>query len=104
MFIYLQNGDDPSYSDSDRQLEQRANWAKERLSLQLQLNRAEQEVEQLQADLRIERERRSALGAVTNGATSDTDKDKVSQVTAEIFLYTCTFFYSPVSINRTFYS
>ena len=55
-------------------LKERAGWAKERLSLQMSLNLAEREIDQLQTDLRVERERRVAAG-ITD--TKETDKVKV---------------------------
>ena len=55
-------------------LTERAQWAKERLSLQMSLNTAEREIDQLQTDLRVERERRVAAG-ITD--TKETDKIKV---------------------------
>ena len=56
---------------------ERANWAKERLSLQMSLNVAEREIDQLQTDLRVERERRVAAG-ITD--TKETDKVKVKEI------------------------
>ncbi|XP_052799079.1 A-kinase anchor protein 9-like isoform X12 [Mya arenaria] len=63
---------------SDHQiLSERADWAKERLSLQMALTSAEREIGLLQTDLRVERERRVAAG---NTETKDTDKVKIQRL------------------------
>lgn len=64
--ILLQNGapSDPS----SRHLEDRANWAKERLSLQLALNDAQQRIDHLT----IERDQRSIVSS--NGIEADHEK------------------------------
>uniref|UniRef100_A0A8W8M796 Uncharacterized protein n=1 Tax=Magallana gigas TaxID=29159 RepID=A0A8W8M796_MAGGI len=55
---YRQRG---AEQQENRHLEARASWAKERLSLQLALNQMEQELDQYQADLRGERDRRMGV-------------------------------------------
>ena len=75
IFFLLQNGEPNLLNLSDKHLEDKAEWAKERLSLQLSLNDSERQIEQLQHDLKIERDRRSTLP--TSGVMSDHDKDKV---------------------------
>ena len=78
MTSYLQNGDlDTSHTTAEnKHLEDRANWAKERLSLQLALNQAESDLDRYKEDLRIERDRRSSA-PIMNGHGSEADKDKV---------------------------
>lgn len=56
---------------------ERAEWAKEKLSLQMALNSTEREVDLLQTDLRVERERRVAAG-ITDAR--DTDKVKIQRL------------------------
>jgi len=68
----LQNGEPNLFHLSDKHLEDKADWAKERLSLQLSLNNSERQIEKLQHDLKIERDRRSTLP--TSGVMSDKDK------------------------------
>nr|XP_034310014.1 uncharacterized protein LOC105327725 isoform X2 [Crassostrea gigas] len=71
-----QNGHDMSENHADqenRHLEARASWAKERLSLQLALNQMEQELDQYQADLRGERDRRSGIAGVGTEGARDRD-------------------------------
>ncbi|KAK3108598.1 hypothetical protein FSP39_011672 [Pinctada imbricata] len=77
----MQNGDleTSQHSSDNKHLEDRANWAKERLSLQLALNRAESERDQYKADLRIERERRSTT-PLLNGHGSEADKEKIQRL------------------------
>ncbi|XP_071157946.1 A-kinase anchor protein 9-like isoform X3 [Mytilus edulis] len=74
----VQNGDQTSSHFTDKHLEDRAEWAKERLSLQLSLNDAERQIEQQQHDLKIERDRRSTLPS--SGVLSDHDKDKMQRL------------------------
>ncbi|KAH3717259.1 hypothetical protein DPMN_060041 [Dreissena polymorpha] len=63
---------------TDSQLKaQRAEWAKEKLSLQMVLNSAEREISLLQTDLRVERERRVAAGITE---TRDNDKIKIQRL------------------------
>ncbi|KAL5007012.1 hypothetical protein ScPMuIL_015818 [Solemya velum] len=64
---------------TDAHITERGAWAKERLSLQLGLNAAERELERLQTDLRIERERRVASAAVL-GAAPETDREKMQRL------------------------
>lgn len=65
-------------SGSDHQLiAERSEWAKEKLSLQMALNAAEREIDLLQTDLRVERERRVAAGITE---TKDTDKIKIQRL------------------------
>lgn len=65
----------------DKQLvSERAEWAKERLSLQMALNSAEREIALLQADLRVERERRVAQGNTASADTRDADKLKLQRL------------------------
>ncbi|CAC5383910.1 AKAP9 [Mytilus coruscus] len=74
----VQNGDQTSSHFTDKHLEDKAEWAKERLSLQLSLNDAERQIEQQQHDLKIERDRRSTLPS--SGVLSDHDKDKMQRL------------------------
>ncbi|XP_063421715.1 A-kinase anchor protein 9-like isoform X4 [Mytilus trossulus] len=74
----VQNGDQTNSHFTDKHLEDRAEWAKERLSLQLSLNDAERQIEQQQHDLKIERDRRSTLPS--SGVLSDHDKDKMQRL------------------------
>ncbi|KAL4221886.1 A-kinase anchor protein 9 [Mactra antiquata] len=63
---------------SDHQLvAERAEWAREKLSLQMSLNSAEREIGLLQTDLRVERERRVAAGITE---TKDNDKIKIQRL------------------------
>ncbi|XP_052094804.1 A-kinase anchor protein 9-like isoform X6 [Mytilus californianus] len=74
----VQNGDQTNSHFTDKHLEDKAEWAKERLSLQLSLNDAERQIEQQQHDLKIERDRRSTLPS--SGVLSDHDKDKMQRL------------------------
>ena len=56
---------------------ERSEWAKEKLSLQMALNSAEREIDLLQTDLRVERERRVAAGITE---TKDNDKIKIQRL------------------------
>lgn len=56
---------------------EKAEWAKEKLSLQMALNSAEREIGLLQTDLRVERERRVATG---NTDARETDKIKIQRL------------------------
>ena len=56
---------------------ERAEWAKEKLSLQMALNAAEREIDLLQTDLRVERERRVAAGLTD---TQESDKIKIQRL------------------------
>ncbi|XP_021356371.1 A-kinase anchor protein 9-like isoform X2 [Mizuhopecten yessoensis] len=69
-----QNGDNTD--GATNQFEERASWAKERLSLQLALNDAEQRNDQLTANLRMERDRRSVMGS----SGSETDREKIQRL------------------------
>ncbi|XP_033761450.1 A-kinase anchor protein 9-like [Pecten maximus] len=69
-----QNGD--TTDTATKQFEERASWAKERLSLQLALNDAEQRIDQLTANLRMEHDRRSVMSS--NG--SETDREKIQRL------------------------
>jgi len=67
-----------SADTSDHQLvAKKAEFAKEKLSLQMSLNTAEREIASLQTDLRVERERRVATG---NTDTRDSDKIKIQRL------------------------
>lgn len=92
-FLFQQNGDQTPSNFTDRHLEDKAEWAKERLSLQLSLNNAERQIEQMQHDLKIERDRRSTIP--TSGILSDHDKDKV--------ITTLSFVYCLLSISPSLY-
>ncbi|XP_060082601.1 A-kinase anchor protein 9-like [Ylistrum balloti] len=69
-----QNGN--TTDGATNQFEERANWAKERLSLQLTLNDAEQRIDQLTANLRMERDRRSVMGS----SGSESDREKIQRL------------------------
>uniref|UniRef100_A0A8W8M5X2 Pericentrin/AKAP-450 centrosomal targeting domain-containing protein n=1 Tax=Magallana gigas TaxID=29159 RepID=A0A8W8M5X2_MAGGI len=57
-------------------MEVRASWAEERLSLKLALNQMEQELDQCQADLRVERDRRSGIA----GVGTEGDRERIQRL------------------------
>lgn len=91
-YLIFQNGDQTNSHFTDKHLEDKAEWAKERLSLQLSLNDAERQIEQQQHDLKIERDRRSTLPS--SGVLSDHDKDKVSYNKKNSVIIICSLQYS----------
>ncbi|KAK3603155.1 hypothetical protein CHS0354_042986 [Potamilus streckersoni] len=69
-----------SDSNDDKLLAERAAWAKERLSLQMALNKVERELEQTQVDLRVERARRLTPRGASAQASTETDTEKIQRL------------------------
>ncbi|KAL3832339.1 hypothetical protein ACJMK2_023991, partial [Sinanodonta woodiana] len=61
-------------------ISERAAWAKERLSLQMALNKAEQELEQTQVDLRVERARRLTPRGGSAQVSTENDTEKIQRL------------------------